>query len=994
MLRRGAGGLAWNHSMTQTDEHGLHALLEQLLALPPAQRQEALARACEGRPDLLERLQRLLTLAEGDGGFLDRSPFGEAAPQEDEPRTPGRVIGPYRLLRWLGAGGMAQVWLAERIAGGFRQQVAIKLIAQVPDPLQGRLSAERDILASLVHPGIARLYDGGVTDEGLAWMAMEYVQGQDLVSWCQAHCSGVAERLGLFLQVCDAVAYAHTRLVVHRDIKPANILVTDDGQARLLDFGLARLLEERPGGAANTTRSLQLSPSYAAPEQLEGGLIGTATDVYALGVTLYELLAGRLPWDMQGGALATAVRRLAAAEPPPPSRAVAADGPVPARALRGDLDAIVARAMRPAAEQRYPDARALAEDIRRHLEHRPVLARAGARSYQARRYVRRHWRGLALVGVAFLALGTGLVTVIWQERRAEREAQRAAAVQAFMVDMFRSNSSSQPDPVKARQTTARELLDIGAARIEAGLAQAPENKLALLRLFGDLYYDLGLTDESDRLRRQVVTLSRQRYGEDSPELINDQITLARVNNAISARAEFDRMLEHGLKVLDARRDTGSFLRGRLLATAAALHNSSDPPRALAEAGQAVEILERYPDSAELADAQRLLGMGRLYTGDAPGAVEPLRRAAELSVKTQGARGSRLSIYYFQLAQAESAAMRFDEAEADARRAMAEAGNGEQSADADRVRAQTLGIEIQLRAERLLQAAASAATLKQTLERFGPDAEGPAMAYARSTIGDAEVQSGELDAGLSDADAAVRIYRKYDTSGAHLATAVGKQAQALVELGHTARAEAALQELAGFGQRMKNPRLDEFLTTWRIRLALDRAQPAQAQALLAALAPIQGDTRTVGVIQTRRDLLRAAIDLADGQPEQAARLADAVLARSQSSDLAPVLNVARADAALIAGQARLRTGQAAQARGLLQQALTLRSALYLPQSPRIAQAQLALAECDLALGRPGEAATLLAKAEAIQAQHSSLAAGYLRPLTSLRARLAKRPLARA
>ncbi|TMN18976.1 serine/threonine-protein kinase [Pseudoxanthomonas sp. X-1] len=279
--------------MTQTDEHGLHALLEQLLALPPAQRQAALARACQDRPELRERLQRLLVLAEGDGGFLDRSPFGETEAQEDEPRTPGRVVGPYRLLRWLGAGGMAQVWLAERIAGGFRQQVAIKLIAQLPDPLQGRLSAERDILASLVHPGIARLYDGGVTDEGLAWMAMEYVQGQDLVSWCQAHHSGVAERLGLFLQVCDAVAYAHTRLVVHRDIKPANILVTEDGQARLLDFGLARLLEDGPGGAAaSTTRSLQLSPSYAAPEQLEGGLVGTATDVYALGVTLYELLAG------------------------------------------------------------------------------------------------------------------------------------------------------------------------------------------------------------------------------------------------------------------------------------------------------------------------------------------------------------------------------------------------------------------------------------------------------------------------------------------------------------------------------------------------------------------------------------------------------------------------------------------------------------------------------------------------------------------------------
>jgi serine/threonine protein kinase len=978
--------------MTQPfDDDGLHALLERLLALPRMQRPAALADACAGNPALQQRIERLLALADGSEGFLDRSPFGEEAPAAlHSAYAAGRTVGAYRLLRHLGAGGMAEVWLAERIEGGFRQQVAVKLIAHAPGRAGARFAAEREILAALAHPGIARLHDGGVAPDGLAWMAMEYVEGEHLTAWCQARGASLEQRLDLFLQVCDAVAYAHTRLVVHRDIKPANILVTADGQAKLLDFGIAKLLDDAAiADAGHATRTVQLSPSYAAPEQLGGRLVGTATDVYALGVTLFELLTGRLPWADEATPLATAMRRLADTEPPAPSRSVDADWPIPARALRGDLDAIVAHALRREPEQRYPDARTLAEDIRRHLEHRPVQARIGARGYVARRYLRRHWRGLALTAIVFLSMSTALVAIAWQARKARLEAQRAEAVQSFIVDLFRTNSSNQPDPVKARQTTARQLLDIGARRIDTQLNDAPENKLAMLRLFGDLYYDLGLLDESDRLRRQVLAISRRRYGEGSPEMIGDLITLARVNNAVSGRDEFAPQLAKALSLLDHKNDTQSFTRGRLLATAAALDNSKDPPRALAEARQAVAILDRFPESADLADALRLLGMIELYTGNTSAAVAPLRRAVELSIRTQGARGSQLSTYYFQLAQAEYVAMQFAAAEADLRKALAQVPNAEGSADGDRVRIETLAMEIRTKAERLRDAVESATKLKAEIAAMPGDTDRPATAYVMTAASEAEVLAGNPDAALADAEDGVRLYRIFDAGGVHLAAAMGRKTQALVELGKSPQARQALAELADFSRQVKNPRLDDLLATSKIRFALDEGRMEEARALFTALPPLSGDAPATAANAIRRSLVEAGIDLAEGDTANAARLADAAVARARASELAPYLSSAISDGELTAGLARVRGGDAAGAQPLLADALAIRTRLYLPQSPRIAEAQLALAEGALALGRRDEAAGLVAQAEAIEKQHSSLSARYREPLVQLRAALGKR-----
>lgn len=979
-----------------SDEAAVHALLEQLLSLPPAQRRAALDAACVDRPALRQRVQHLLALAADQHGFLDRPPLlgaGDLGAAGDDPQhAAGRCVGAYRLLRPLGAGGMAEVWLAERVEGGFRQQVAIKLIAHAPGRAAERFAAEREILAALTHPGIARFLDGGVTADGLGWMAMEYVQGEHLTAWCRTRAASLGQRLELFLQVCDAVAYAHTRLVVHRDLKPSNILVTADGQVRLLDFGIAKLLEAAVPGtevaAGQATATLQLSPSYAAPEQLGGQVVGTATDAYALGVVLFELLTGRLPWDDQGTPLVTAMRRLADTLPPAPSRSVGADGPVPARALRGDLDAIVARALRREPDKRYPDARALADDLRRYLGHRPVQARSGARGYVARRALRRHWRGLALVAVAFVAMSASLGAVAWQAREAQREAERRAAVQAFMVDVFRSNSSQQPDPVKARRTTARELLDIGARRIATRMDAAPENKLALLRLFGDLYYDLGLLDDADRLRRQVLALSRRLHGEGSPDSIDDLVALARVNDAATGRSEFAPQLASALAVLDRQGDTQSFRRGRLLATAAALDNSKDPPRALGEARQAVAILDRYPPSAELADALRLLGMGLLYTGDIDAALPPLRRAVDLAVRTQGARGSRLSLFHFQLAQAEYTALRFDAADAEARKALALAPNGEATVASDRIRAETLMLEIQTRAGRLRQAVASAAQLKAEFAAMTIDTDGPSKAYAMAAASQAELFAGDPQAALADAQEAVRLYRVLDANGVHLAAALSRQAQALIERGEATQARQTLEELAGYSRRIRNPRLDDALATQEIRLALDDGRLAQARARFAGLPPPAGDGAAAALAAIERDLLGARIAVAAGDASGALRLATGATARARASALAPSLSGQIAEGEWLEGLARLRSGDAAAARQPLADALARRSAQLLPTSPKIAQAQLALAECALAQGERSEAAALLAKAEAIFARHPALATPYRQPAAQLRARLGR------
>jgi len=960
-------------------------LFERALAQPKSQRASFLDQVCAGDPAQRERLQRLIYFAESDDGFLERSPL--YLPSGEHVSTtryaPGRLIGAYRLLRRLGAGGTAEVWLAERTEGGFQQRAAVKIIRDAHDALHERFAVEREILASLTHPNIARLYDGGVEPDGCAYMIMEYVEGEHLGAYAGAHALSLDGRLALFLQVCDAIAYAHTRLVVHRDIKPANILVSVDGHVKLLDFGIAKLLDAKD--AEDATRTLQLSPAYAAPEQLTGGYVSTATDVYALGVTLFELLTGRLPWSGETASLATAVKRLLDTAMPPPSRVFTTDSPVPQRALQGDLDAIVGKALRKEPGARYPDARALADDIRRHLDHQPVQARSGARAYVLRRFLRRNWLALSTAAAIFAAMAVALAAIAWQAQKARLEAQRAAAVQSFMVDLFRANSSRQADPVKARQTTARELLDIGVKRIENSLDEAPENKLALLRVFAGLSYDLALRPDEERLRRQAVALSRGLNGNDSPELVEDLIDLASATFGAGSFDDAQPLLDEIQSILDRKGDRTSALRGRALLISAEYFQSSDVPRAYADAQQAVTVFSALPASRDyLGEALYTAGLIASSSGRPIEAVDLLRRAIEIS-RADGAPDPKLSILYYQLAESESASLQHGAAEASARQSLrlALATNGENHVDTLRAR-MMLG-RVLLEADRIkeslpyfLQAKQGALSLLGTDDPF----------HTRSALavnGRAQARAGELDVGLADLQSALAILQKHQISNFATAIVLENTADVLIELGRRSEAVQALDESRSIRDRVGQP-AGERSALLRARAALDDGRPDDARTPLSEFVVGKNNPAAAMVWTLKRDLLEADVELQSGHAEKAAELASSAGNQARANELAPYLRSVISDSELLEGLARQRGGDAASACPILTHALATRVDLYLPESPKIAEAQLALAECELALAHRSEAAGRVAAAAAIEAQHSSLSSRYLEPLRRLRVEL--------
>ncbi|HMH87912.1 MAG TPA: serine/threonine-protein kinase [Steroidobacteraceae bacterium] len=435
----------------------------------------------------------------------------------------GNRIGPYRVLRTLGAGGMGEVYLAERADAQFEQQVAIKVVhgGALAVAMHSRLKVERQILAQLDHPNISHLLDGGALPDGSAYIVMEYIDGIAIDAFCDSNCLDIAARLKLFQTVCGAVHYAHQNLIVHRDLKPSNILVTAAGVPKLLDFGIAKLLDDRQAARhtlAVTEADIRvMTPDHASPEQIRGQAITTSSDVYVLGVLLYKLLCGSGPFFISSVRLAEIERTICEKDPPPPSdmvntnassdsRAIAEDRSSTAnrlrRTLRGDLDNIVLMAMRKEPERRYGSAQQMASDIQRYLEGKPVIARRDTLSYRSAKFVRRHWLPVtAGVGAAFLILAFAATTylqsmriaaerdrVAQQRELAEHERARAEEVSNFLVDLFKL---SDPEENRGNLVTARELLDSGAKRLQSGLQDQPATKAALLSTVGAVYDSLG-----------------------------------------------------------------------------------------------------------------------------------------------------------------------------------------------------------------------------------------------------------------------------------------------------------------------------------------------------------------------------------------------------------------------------------------------------------------------------------------------------------------------
>jgi serine/threonine-protein kinase len=459
----------------------------------------------------------------------------------------GDRIGPYRILRTLGVGGMGEVFLAERADAQFEQRVAIKFVhgGAVAQGMLSRFKMERQILAQLDHPNIARLLDGGSTPDGSAYLVMEYIDGVAIDVYCDRHRLDVASRLRLFQTVCAAVHYAHQNLIVHRDLKPSNILVTENGVPKLLDFGIAKLLDERAmarHSLAVTQADIRiLTPDHASPEQVRGQPITTSSDVYVLGVLLYKLLSGATPFLIPSMRLSEIERAICEKDPVPISEAVSLGESPEAlavadhrgvsaqrlkRTLFGDLDNIVAMAMRKEPERRYSSAQQLSSDVQRYLDGRPVMAHGDTFSYRTGKFVRRHWLPLgAAAGVLALIIAFALTAYVQavriaaerdrasaQRERAERERVRASEVSNFLVDLFKL---SDPEENRGNQVTARELLDTGAKRLREGLENQPEAKGPLLATVGAVYDSLGqyqdalpILDDALRLQEQLSDSSR------------------------------------------------------------------------------------------------------------------------------------------------------------------------------------------------------------------------------------------------------------------------------------------------------------------------------------------------------------------------------------------------------------------------------------------------------------------------------------------------------
>jgi len=629
--------------------------LDRVLDLPPHERDACIDAIRATDPEIATDVEAMLDQHRqlSAEGFLDTG-----APLKPlESSLAGVTIGTYTLMSAIGYGGMGSVWLASRSDGRYEGQVAVKLLnaALVGRGGEERFRREGTILARLSHPHIARLIDAGVSSTGQPYLVLELVKGQHIDTYCDEERLSVEARVRLFLDVLSAVAHAHANLIVHRDLKPSNVLVTADGQVKLLDFSIAKLIEDE--GLSRLTREAgaALTPKYAAPEQITGGPITTATDVYALGVLLYELLSGqhpagsspKSPAEFAAAITEREPMRLSAAvsqvlSPEELDRLAAQRATTPdrlPRLLRGDLETILGKALKKDHTERYVSVAEFADDLRRHVEHQPITARADTMGYRTAKFARRHWRGLG----ASVAAATAIVTLVGfytvrlatERDRATLSAEKASRISGLMTDVL---TSADPYRTAGAASTVRDLLDATAARIEIDLVNQPDSQVEMLAVIGRTYERLGLYDKALPLLERALAIGRTTFGTEDVRVAQSLNNLGVLQRELGNVAAAEPLLAESLAM--RRRLLGSDDKDvavTLVEYGRVLKDRGRSDEAEAPIREALAIRKRIfgDEHRETATSKSELGQWLWEHGDLAGAETLLRENVATSERLLG-----------------------------------------------------------------------------------------------------------------------------------------------------------------------------------------------------------------------------------------------------------------------------------------------------------------------------------------------------------------------
>ncbi len=988
--------------------HSLSSLLDQALDLAPEGRAAWLEGVARTQPTLVPTLARLLEAhASGEGtdvlGSSPAAPFAASMPGEANGLEAGDRVGPYRLLRPIGSGGMADVWLAERDDGAFAREVALKLplVSRLRRDLAVRFARERDILARLEHPHIARLYDAGVSADELPYLAMEYVDGRPITIWCDEHRVDLAGRIKLFAQVLSAVQFAHANLVIHRDLKPSNILVTDDGQVRLLDFGIAKLLaaDEERAPETQLTRSSgrALTPEYASPEQMRGEALTIASDVYSLGVVLFEVLVGSRPYRLKIESAAQLEEAILSADPLRPSanvtdEAAASRGVSPSRMakqLAGDLDTVVLKALAKAPAGRYATALALAEDLERHLDGLPVLAQRPSAWYRLHKFVgRNRWPVIIGAGAASaLIAATGIALA--QAHRATTEARKATAVKDFLVDLLGAADPGGTSGKPPGQITLQEAIDAATARIGSALADQPEAKMAVLNALSAVYESLDQNERSAALLVDALALSERHDGIPHPNQALFLTELANTEMFAGRSEESRRWLDRADAVFRALGDTTSLSFAHSLKIRGNLVRRGPAP----DFERAAVLLER---SAALFRARYPHDQGRLgtlfYLAQTLRSVDAAERAEAIANEAVALAG-------------ESKQPGFDVPNAYSLRAAIRESNGDlRGAESDYAAATAFYEKTPGEAHFLtLQ---NAGLHGMTLVEMGQRDRGLRMIEeSTATLAKTRAGSNTHAAALERLGLAYVLVGSFERADPLLEesrTLLGKRHDDLVRTGPTVYLAVAR---AGRGRYQEaRALLDEALAVRRDRahvswlpvaevhltrglVALDEEDAAVARTELERAVTLSS-TRTSGDLSRRAlayaGLATAAQLVGDGDAARAAANRAGTFAAEPSLSQIPLLQATVLEAK---GTSLCRSGRAQEGEPLLARVAASEAELFSPGSPLLARAWLLHAECLAALGRIGEARARVEAAAKLLGPEGT--APHLRSLLAhVRARLAR------